>query len=203
MTEKNIQVTRGGGALESFLARQRAKVADSLIPEENRSGRILDIGCGSYPYFLSSIRFHEKHGLDRVPESAVRSINGQEICIRNFDIETRGELPCDNEFFDVVTMLAVIEHIEPERLGTLLKEIRRILKPGGSYILTTPAAWTDRILRLLAAVNLVSSEEIDEHKDVYNHGKIMRLLEENGFDRNDMRCGFFEAGMNLWAIARR
>jgi len=58
--------TRGKGLLEPFLARMRAKTANGLIPDELRSGRILDIGCGSYPYFLSHTAFEEKHALDQL-----------------------------------------------------------------------------------------------------------------------------------------
>src|SRR2546423_15607544 len=58
-------VTRGHGLLEGFLARQRVRRANSLIPESARAGRVLDIGCGTYPLFLLSTAFHERYGLDR------------------------------------------------------------------------------------------------------------------------------------------
>src|SRR5690606_9300954 len=60
------RVTRGKGRLEAFLARHRAQMANRLIPDELRSGTIVDIGCGSYPYFLSTTDFAHRYGLDRV-----------------------------------------------------------------------------------------------------------------------------------------
>src|SRR5690606_34728965 len=59
------RVTRGKGRLEAFLARHRAQMANRLIPDELRGGTIVDIGCGSYPYFLSTVDFARRVGLDR------------------------------------------------------------------------------------------------------------------------------------------
>ena len=85
-------------------------------------------------------------------------------------------MPFDDDYFDVVTMLAVFEHIAPERLGNVLKEISRVLKKGGMYIMTTPAVWTDSILRVMAKLRLVSPVEIAEHKGSYSHSKSPQSL---------------------------
>lgn len=57
-------VTRGKGILEPLPARLRADAANKLIPQSSRSGRILDIGCGSCPNFLSHTSFDEKFAID-------------------------------------------------------------------------------------------------------------------------------------------
>ena len=41
-----------------------------LIPSHLRSGRILDVGCGSYPYFLAHTEFAEKFALDQAERPA-------------------------------------------------------------------------------------------------------------------------------------
>src|SRR5262249_50924979 len=64
--------TRGTGKLEGFLAGRRARMADELIPERCREGRVLDIGHGSTPSFLIQTRFRERHGIDRLSEEARR-----------------------------------------------------------------------------------------------------------------------------------
>jgi len=128
------------GLLEGFLSRQRGKMADRLIPAASREGRLLDIGCGEEPRFLMSTDFAEKVGVDRIAVN-----DGQKSCLPTItridgDVETMDCLPFEDGYFDVVTMLAVFEHIEPERLVKLVADIRRVLRPGGMYILTTPAA---------------------------------------------------------------
>lgn len=204
-----LNVTRGYGLLESFLAKKRAGMANSLVAPELRTGRILDIGCGTVPYFLLNTKFAERYGLDKVTQAGERTAAGGEtalsggsgIVLKNFDIEKEEKIPFDDEYFDVVTMLAVFEHILPGRLPAVVREVHRILRPGGVYILTTPAWWTDGLLRLMARLRLVSAAEIEEHKDRYFPGKISSILQQGGFAAKDIRTGYFELGMNIWATA--
>ncbi|GAG35560.1 unnamed protein product, partial [marine sediment metagenome] len=133
-------MVRGYGPLDSFLAKQRYKAARRQIKSAQKNGRILDIGCGSYPLFLLNADFTEKYGLDKVVETATEERAKQQgIVLISHDIENEEKLPFGDNFFDVVSMLAVFEHIEPGKLVKIHKEIYRILKPGGMYIMTTPA----------------------------------------------------------------
>jgi SAM-dependent methyltransferase len=196
-------VTRGSGLLEGFLARQRSRQARTLIPPSSGNGRVLDIGCGSYPLFLVGSEFAEKFGLDRVPVSLPDELRSANLKIVKHDVHTGAQLPFPADCFDVVTMLAVFEHLEPTVLSRLLAEIRRILKPGGIYVMTTPAHWTDWLLKVLARLRLVSHEEIDEHQDSYRHPAIRSYLEGAGFASERIRTGYFEAGVNTWATAAK
>lgn len=200
MGEPNV--TRGYGLLEGFLARQRGKMADRLIPETSRSGRLLDIGCGSYPLFLVNTVFANKFGIDKMSAANAGASDALgEIRLVNHDVEADQRLPFPDNFFTVVTMLAVFEHIEPDRLARLLQEVRRALMPGGVYILTTPAAWTDRLLRLMAKLRLVSPAEIEEHKDAYTHAKVFDFLLKADFSKEKIQMGYFEFYLNIWATA--
>jgi SAM-dependent methyltransferase len=73
----------------------------------------------------------------------------------SLDIDARGlgaagvcgsalALPFGGHTFDAVTAFDVIEHCEPEQ--TALAEIRRVLRPGGRFLMSVPAytwAWSD------------------------------------------------------------
>ncbi|TXJ55224.1 class I SAM-dependent methyltransferase [Brachyspira aalborgi] len=48
-------------------------------------------------------------------------------------------LPFDDEMFDVFTSFETIEHVNDE--DTQMKEVKRVLKKGGLYILSTPNNW--------------------------------------------------------------
>ena len=100
-------------------------------------------------------------------------------------------------------MLAVFEHIEPSKLTDVLKEAKRTLKPGGKFILTTPAPWGDKLLRIMAKLQLVSSDEIDDHKCVYNHALIADCLYDSGFNRNKMNFDYFELFLTIWAYSNK
>jgi SAM-dependent methyltransferase len=199
----STNVTRGTGLLESFLAKKRARLAGSLIPSSCRTGRILDIGSGSFPFFLACIDFAGKYALDKTVAEGNRELDDLGITFLNFDIEAGGKLPFGDEYFDVVTMLAVFEHIESAMLPYILGDIHRVLKKGGFYVLTTPAAWTEKLLKVMARLNLVSSAEIDEHKGAYDHETIAGLLAAASFQPGKMQFGYFEMFMNNWVKAEK
>lgn len=190
--------TRGSGLLEVFLSKKRADKANELIPHSYRQGKILDIGCGMYPYFLISTEFREKYGID--PSLETTDIKG--VDLRSIDISS-SRLPFNSETFDVVTMLAVFEHLDNENLKQVLKEIKRVLKKNGKLILTTPAPWSDKLLHFMARGGLISKEEIHEHKHNHSKEKIENILTKAGFVEKNIDSGYFELGMNIWLTAIR
>lgn len=200
MTTQVQAPTRGHGLLESLLARLRAHKANSLIPDHLRQGRILDIGCGSSPYFLSHTFFTEKFAVDQLtPVSSDKS----DIRWYTLDLNTAPQLPFKDGYFSVVTMLAVVEHLNPDSLVFLFQEIYRTLQPGGIIILTTPSARADGLLHSMARVGLVSKEEIDEHVYAYTLPLLGWYFGRAGFAMNKIRFGYFEFRLNMWAIAER
>ncbi len=187
----NVNLTRGSGILESFLASKRAQKANSLIPESCRKGRVLDIGCGSYPYFLSVTKFKEKYGVD--PSLKIKKL--ENINLQNLNV-VDSKLPFKENFFTVVTMLAVFEHIEENKLTNVLKDIYRVIKKDGIFIMTTPSPWSDKLLHQMAKFNLISSEEIHEHKHHYYKDEIVGRVKNAGF--KSIKSGYFELGFNMW-----
>jgi SAM-dependent methyltransferase len=160
---------------------------------------VLDIGCGSSPYFLSHTAFVEKHAIDQMPPAPTAG----GISWHQLDLNSEPTLPFEEGYFSVVTMLAVAEHLDPAALQRLSAECRRVLVPGGRLIVTTPAARADRLLRFMARVGLVSREEIDEHKFAYTPGLLGWYFGRSGFAMEKVSFGSFELGMNLWATAER
>ncbi len=197
MQEQKINLTRGFGLLENFLAKKRAAMANSLVPSKSKKGKVLDVGCGSYPYFLINSGFKEKHGID--PSLDARVVNGirGDMKLKKVRIGNT-KLPFKDNYFDAVTMLAVFEHIDHEKLPSVLSEIKRMLKNGGTFVITTPSPWSDKVLHFLANFGLISKEEIHEHKHNLTHKKIREYLEEAGFSRKKIQNGFFEVYMNMW-----
>ena len=195
-----MKVTRGSGLLEVFLAKKRAKLANSWIAKSHRSGRILDVGCGSYPYFLTTTKFKEKYGID--PSVNLSLVKDKGIFLRKIKI---GQIifPFKDNFFDTVTMLAVFEHIEHDELQFVIKEIYRVLKKDGIFIITTPAPWSDKLLHFMARARLISEEEIHEHKHNQSKLKIENIIESAGFEKSKLKSGYFELGFNMWFTVKK
>ena len=196
MTNKH---TRGSGLLENILSKKRTRLAISKIPKNYYSGKILDIGCGSYPYFLSKINFKEKYGIDK---NLVNIKNGK-IEIIKIDLRKIKKIPFEDNTFDVITALAVFEHVERHAAAIIITEIFRILKNNGLFIMTTPSIRMDYLLKILAKFNLVSKEEINEHKDLYTRKDLFNILEKSNFNEKDINTGTFEFFMNLYAVAKK
>ena len=189
----------GPGLLSSLLARLRYRRADLLIPDARRSGRILDVGCGTWPAFLSSTRFREKHGIDRRPPGSGLP---PDVAVREHDV-VRGGIPWPDGFFDVVTLLAVVEHLGSAEACALLGEARRVLADGGVAVVTLPSWQGDALLHVLAPLGITSREQHDEHQDSYDPGKLRALLVQSGFEAPAVEVGRFELGLNLWARATK
>lgn len=199
------RVTRGHGVVEPLLARLRCRMAKRLIGSREPGGRLLDLGCGSHPLFLTSAAplFEECHGLDRVSDWIRSELVDQGLRVRNHDLDEDPHIPYEDGHFSVVTMLAVFEHLRKDRLPEVLREVHRVLEPGGRYVMTTPAAWSGPLLLAMGRLGLVSREEIDEHQDCYSHGRARALIEAAGFAPYRIRLGYFEFFMNNWAVAQK
>jgi SAM-dependent methyltransferase len=188
--------------MEPLLARLRARQADRLIPSALRTGRILDIGCGSYPYFLANTSFREKFAIDQlpIPEQAAADFSIESYTL---DLNVEPHLPFENDFFHAVTLLAVVEHLDPNSMAQLFTETRRVLRPTGIVILTTPAAWSNSLLHRMAHLGLVSAEEIHEHAYAYTLPLIGWYFGQAGFRMRKIKFGYFEFWFNMWATAEK
>jgi len=130
----NLKPERGGWArLMRILQRF---VASPVPPELKRSkGKFLDIGCGT-GVFLKELQTAgwEVHGVD-ISEKAI-AVAREKLGLKNVKVGTLEGVRYPDEFFDVINMSHLIEHL-PDPLGTL-KEVKRVLRFGGCLVVTTP-----------------------------------------------------------------
>lgn len=198
----DAHVVRGYGPLDKMLAHLRHGIVSRKLKPYFPINCHLDIGCGAYPAFLLGLEAEQKYGLEQSVSKNTTDITATRgIKVVEHDLLHRTKMPFQDAFFDAVTMMAVIEHIEPSHVAFMLSEVNRILKPGGVFVLTTPAAWTDKLLRTLAFLKLISREEIEDHKDVFTQKKLKTSLFQAGFHQT--QAGTFECFMNLWATAQK
>lgn len=166
------------------------------------TGRCLEIG--SRPY-LMSVLLQEGTSLDLVltnwdDTSPAGSEISQRVKYRRMDecdlsdhtfnysvvdVEN-APLPFGENSFDVVIFAEVIEHLTMDPVAALL-EIKRVLKPGGRLILTTPnVACLENVARMAAGVNVYLPYSLHgptgRHNREFTRHEIFKLLKFLGFD---------------------
>jgi len=159
---------------------------------------VLDIGCGPIPWFLN---FNPKQFSNT--QFTVLDKDNYTFVDKNYNVISIGAmiektLPFSDASFDCVTMFAVLEHlVYPEEI---LKEIKRILRPGGSLLLTAPSPLAKPILEFLAfTLHAIDEESIHDHKRYLSAKKISELLLRAEF--LNVKSYYFEFGCNVFARA--
>jgi 2-polyprenyl-3-methyl-5-hydroxy-6-metoxy-1,4-benzoquinol methylase len=122
------------------LEKQRTQVRDMDSTREHLDrlypsrGRLVEIGS-SFGYTLDAFRRDNWSVLGIEPDRWAAKFASEKMRIETIR-STLEAAKLPDEFADVVVMLHVVEHV-PDPVGTL-REIWRILKPGGHLILETP-----------------------------------------------------------------
>jgi SAM-dependent methyltransferase len=103
----------------------------------------------------------------------------------HFNIE-RDAFPFPDQHFDVVLFCEIIEHLQNDPVG-VLREIKRVLKPDGRLILTTPnVSRLENVARLIAGANIYDPYSgygpYGRHNREYNRHELSLLLDYCGFD---------------------
>src|SRR6266850_2699521 len=130
-----------------------------------RKPRILDVGCGTGANLQMLAQHGESEGVD-VSSEALEFCRARGLAkVKQGAAES---LPYEDASFDLVTGLDVIEHLDDDVAG--LKEMRRVLRPGGRAVLFVPA------FMFLWGVQ----DDISHHRRRYTLPDLKRKLREAG-----------------------
>ena len=169
-----------------------------LVPE-GRLG-LLEIGANPYftSYLLRKFRPQATHRYTNYFNGGIET-RSQTANLTGFDggaeVETfeylnvnleEHVLPIEAGSLDVVLFCEVIEHMQNDPLRAL-SEIKRILRPNGYLVLTTPnVARLENVARLLAGSNIYDPYSgygpYGRHNREYNRHELVQLLEFCGFE---------------------
>ncbi len=102
--------------------------------------KVLDIACGAgYGSALLAQTAAEVMGVDISPEAVTHARAAYPLANLQFVVGQASAIPdSGQELFDVVVSFETIEHVDQSTQQAFLKEIKRVLKPEGMLIISTP-----------------------------------------------------------------
>lgn len=188
--------TKDFNALDLFICRWRSRIVRGYLTP---GSTVLDFGCGHQALFLRSVQADLRQGIG-LDYDAASGRPAANLEIQNFHFKNRFAFA--DGTFDHITILAVLEHIPLDQVSVLFREFHRILKDGGSVLLTTPTPDSKPLLEFLAfKLKIISGPEIADHKHYWNQADIMALAARDGFTCETYRT--FQFGLNSFAALRK
>jgi methionine biosynthesis protein MetW len=150
-------------------------------------GRILDLGCGD-GLFLDILKKKKVYGVGLdISEISVSKAREKGLDAKQFDF-TKDLLPFENNSFDTVVMLDVLEHLyQPERI---LKEAHRVAKRN--LVISVP-----NFNSFPARIQMVLGKTPENNKPRQGHiywmsyKIIKKLLKDAGFEIQEIKVNSF------------
>ena len=146
--------------------------------------QILDVGCGTGS-LLRQIKTREKswivRGVDpdeNMIARAAKNSRAQNIDVL-LDVGFGHDLPYRNAQFECVVSTLTFHHLDLAKKLATAREIRRVLRPGGYFLLADVGKPRNLWMRL--AFLLVRCFDGFEATSPHGSGKIQAILEKSGF----------------------
>jgi len=170
-----------------------------IPPARDAEAAILDLGSTRawLPFFQSVLGYRRMVLNTNYPDAGfvdesvrVRGAVPADVRVSVFDVE-RDEFPHDDGAFDVVCCLEVLEHLSVDPMA-MMAEVNRVLKPGGTFVLTTPNA-----VRSANVVNAIRGEhpygwapyngfDANRHNREYTPREVEKLFRCGGFSPSEV-----------------
>ncbi len=148
--------------------------------------RLLDVGCGTATLLLAAkSRYPTLSAIGIDSDERVLALARKKIQRKGLEVEVmqaRAEaLPFDSSSFDVVVSTLIFHHLPTEIKKQAMREIHRVLRSGGRFLLADFAKPQGLVLTVVFAfATLMGSDEIQYLQD-NKAGKPPLFLEEAGF----------------------
>jgi SAM-dependent methyltransferase len=136
-------------------------------------GRVLDLGCAfGFSTRMLAGRGYETTGVDNSLGYIIRARRRHPA--GTYLLASAETLPLEDKSFDGVLCLDVLEHVADQQ--AVIREIRRVLRPGGTLILSVPHrglfGWLDSLNLYAALVRLT------------HHGLFPQEITQTNFHRH-------------------
>lgn len=153
-----------------------------LLGEVESEDRVLDLGCGDGAFAVEAARVGASVVGADVAQAALERARSRFPELELRLVPSEGPLPFEDGQFDLVWASEAIEHVADT--ARWLSEVRRVLRPRGRLMVTTPAHGR---LRVLAGGVEKFSEPLGDHLHLYTARSLRTLLGDFGFGQVDVR----------------
>jgi O-antigen biosynthesis protein len=168
----------------------------AFVHSLGQAERALDLGCGD-GRLTAELDALKLFAADVSTVALERARSRLDSDVQLIEIEPDADLPLEDSQFDLVLCAETLEHVRDVQL--LLSEIRRVLRPGGTLAVTTPAHSRLTGLTILFRGFENGFNPLSPHVRFFSRRSLVRLLAEMGYDVRSIRR---EKG-TLLATARR
>lgn len=175
-------------------AERQVRMLTGLLRGVSGPARIIDVGCGDGSATSLAAQRNPAHhvvGLDWSAD-AVGQARRLGLTVVRAGVDGPG-LPVADQAANVVIMSELIEHLVDT--DGAIEEVRRVLKPGGALLLSTPnlAAWYNRGLLAFGTQPVFSEvslrrvfgrpgSQVAGHLHLFTRRALVEFLDANGFD---------------------
>jgi len=183
------------GEMQNYLKEDFRRFLYTLQIIPKGCGKLLDIGAN--PYFTTMLlkKFTEYDVYctnffgSETPKSASQhklNVDNERIAFKYHTYNVEGDnIPYPEKTFDVILFCEVIEHLTQDPLKAIIN-VKKMLKPGGCLILTTPnVSRLENVAKMLAGANIYDPYSgygiYGRHNREYNCHEINQLLTHAGF----------------------
>lgn len=146
--------------------------------------RVLEVGFGTGLAFLNlHDTYKEIHGIDLTADIAsVKSVfepMGIPLFLEKGDVL---KMPYQDNFFDTVLLVSILEHLKPLELEQAFAEVKRVLKPGGQMVYGTPVEKPFMVFMFRMLGHNIRDEHFSTEKEIaaaaykaFSQGKVIEM----------------------------
>ncbi|MBC7879003.1 MAG: class I SAM-dependent methyltransferase [Anaerolineales bacterium] len=161
--------------------RRRVELA---LGECTGGNRVLEVGFGTglaFPNLHDT--YKEIHGIDLTADiETIKSVferTGIPLFLKKGDVL---KMPYNDNFFDTVLLVSILEHLKPVELEQAFVEVRRVLKPGGQMVYGTPVEKPFMVFMFRMLGHNIRDEHFSTEKEIataaykaFSSGKVIQM----------------------------
>lgn len=169
-----------------------------LLPDLN-GRQVLEIGCGRGDFSIWLGNQYPRAQVTGVDFSSAAIATAQQRARdcnsrSQFKVEDAEALSFTDGSFDCVISCECLEHVpHPEQMA---REIHRVLKPGGQFILTTENYFNGMILQWLktwtTGAPFDSGSGVQPHENFFLYWRVKKMLERGGLKIRTMESNHYQ-----------